>query len=51
VSVKRIPERNVSLASSQTGVVVTSFTYGVDLLAHLLAMHVKQQEAVAPYRR
>ncbi len=51
VSVKRIPERNVSLASTQTGVVVTSFTYGVDLLAHLLAMHVKQQEAVAPYRR
>lgn len=51
VSVKRIPERNVSLASTQTGTVVTSFTYGVDLLAHLLAMHVKQQEAVAPYRR
>jgi len=51
VSVKRIPERNVSMSSNQTGTVVTSFTYGVDLLAHLLAMHVKQQEAVAPYRR
>lgn len=51
VSVKRIPERNVSLTASQSGTVVSSFTYGVDLLAHLLAMHVKQQEAVAPYRR
>jgi hypothetical protein len=51
VAAKRIPERNVSLASTQTGVVVTSFTYGIDLLAHILAMQVKQQEAVAPYRR
>jgi hypothetical protein len=51
VSVKRIPERNVTLAVSQVGVTVSSFTYGVDLLAHLLAMHLKQQDTASPYRR
>ena len=51
VSVKRIPERACRPRRDGDGDRGPSSTFGVDLLAHLLAMHVKQQEAVSPYRR
>ena len=51
VSVKRIPERAVDLDVTGTGTAISSSTFGVDLLAHLLAMYFAQKDAASPYRR
>jgi hypothetical protein len=51
MSVKRVPERSIDMGVSPTGNMTMSSTHGVDLLAHLLALHFAQRDASAPYRR
>ena len=50
-SAKRIPERAIDVGVTPTGTATMSFTSGVDLLAHLLALSFAQKESAAPYRR
>jgi hypothetical protein len=51
MSVKRVPERSLDMGVSPTGNMTMSSTHGVDLLAHLLALHFAQRDASSPYRR